>query len=68
MGIPKAKEIEIAKKKRARLLAEFRRLGWTVTAFAVRHGVSTSRMSSILRVAKHEMPNARKEAAHGSTT
>ena len=50
----KAKEIERAKKRRAKLLAEFNRLKWTQTKFAKKHNISIARMWQLLKQAKKE--------------
>ena len=43
-----------AQKRRAKYLAEFERLGWTVTKFAARHKVTRARMSQLLCKARVE--------------
>jgi hypothetical protein len=43
-----------AKKRRAKLLAEFNRKDLTVTKFAERHGVTRARMSQLLLQARAE--------------
>ena len=44
----------VAKNRRAKYLAEFNRLGWTVTKFATKHGITRARMSQLLLKAKVE--------------
>ena len=44
----------VAKKRRAKYLAEFNRLGWTVTKFATKHGITRARMSQLIMKAKEE--------------
>jgi hypothetical protein len=44
----------VAQKKRAKLLKQFTKLNGTVTDFAVLHGVTRSRMSKQLIVARKE--------------
>lgn len=44
----------VAQKRRARLLAEYQRSGWTVTKLAAKHGVSRARMTQILIQARKE--------------
>ena len=43
-----------AQKRRAKLLADITRLGWTVTKFADKHGVTRARMSKQLIMARKE--------------
>lgn len=43
-----------AKKRRAKLLAEFDRKDWTITKFAEKHGVTRARMSKQLIKARME--------------
>jgi len=52
--LTKAKEIEQAKKRRANLLADITKRGWTVSRFAEKHGITASRMGKLLRMAKIE--------------
>lgn len=47
-------EVAAAKKRRAKLLNEFNRLGWTQTKFALKHKVSTARMWLLLKMAVEE--------------
>ena len=47
--------VEAAMKRRAKYLAEFERLGWTIAKFAVKHKLTTSRMSLILKKAKEDI-------------
>jgi hypothetical protein len=53
-GVEKAVEIKKAKARRAKLLAEFIRLGWTQTKFAAKHKLTIARMWQILKKAKEE--------------
>jgi DNA-binding transcriptional regulator LsrR (DeoR family) len=50
----KFEEIKRAKKRRAKLLAEFTRLGWTQTKFAAKHKLTRSRIGQMLKQAKEE--------------
>ena len=45
---------QAAQKRRAKYLAEFKRLGWTITKFATRHGMTRARMSQLILKAKEE--------------
>jgi len=46
---------EQARKRRAKLLAQFNKKdGWTITEFAEFHGMTRARMSKILSIAKRE--------------
>ena len=47
-------EVAAAKKRRAKLLKEFNRLGWTQVKFAVKFKVSTARMWKLLQMATRE--------------
>lgn len=47
-------EIAIAKKRRAKLLNEFNKLGWTKSKFALKHNISSARMCKLLNMAKDE--------------
>lgn len=50
----KAKEIAQAKKRRAKLLEEFVRLGWTKRKFAAKHKMTDARMWQLLKKAEAE--------------
>lgn len=50
----KAVEIAQAKKRRAKLLAEFNRLKWTKRKFAFKHKISPERMGKLLNKAAIE--------------
>ncbi len=47
--------IAAAKKRRAKYLKEFTRLGWTVTKYAESKGCTRARMSQLLLQAKAEV-------------
>jgi len=47
----KAIEIEKAKKRRAKLLDEFNRSGWTKSKLARKHGMTPARMGQLLKKA-----------------
>lgn len=53
----KRKEIEIAKKRRAKLLDEFKKLGCTKTKFAAKHKLTNARMWQLLNLAEKEAEN-----------
>lgn len=59
----KAKEIEIAKKRRAKLLEEFKRLGWTKSKFAAKHKLTNARMWQLLKMAEEEHAISHKKLA-----
>ena len=55
------KKIKLAaQKRRAKLLAEFKRTGWTVTKLALKYGMTRARMGQLLIQAKKdiESPNS----------
>ena len=43
-----------AQKRRAKLLAEKERTGWTNAKLAIKHGMTGARMSKLLKVARIE--------------
>jgi predicted 3-demethylubiquinone-9 3-methyltransferase (glyoxalase superfamily) len=53
----KKQEISIARKRRAKLLAEQRRTGWTATKLGHKYKVTPQRMSQLLRMAATETNN-----------
>lgn len=50
----KSVEITKAKKRRAKLLEEYRRLGWTKSKLAAKHGMSSARMGQLLKQAEND--------------
>lgn len=55
MILEKAIEIQQAKRRRAKLLSEFKRLGWTQRKFAAKHNMSASRMGQLLKKAAQDV-------------
>jgi len=53
----KKQEIRIAKKRRAKFLAEQQRTGWTATKLGNKYKVTPQRMSQLLRIAATETNN-----------
>lgn len=48
------KIVSDARKRRAKLLAEYERTGWTVQKLADKHGMTRARMGQLLKKAKEE--------------
>lgn len=45
---------KVARKRRAKLLAEKERTGWTNAKLAIKHGMTGARMSKLLLMAREE--------------
>ena len=52
--LKKANELDRARKRRAKILADWRKSGATKTAMALKHGVSQARMWEILNLAQKD--------------
>lgn len=63
MAIEKAKEIEQAKKRRAKLLDDYEKLGITQFKFSKKCGLSPQRLSQLLAKAREEHALSHKELA-----
>ena len=51
----KKREIELAKRRRAKLLTEYRRTGWTQVRLAKKYKLSSARIGFMLRKADKEV-------------